>query len=155
MLPRAPVNIPLKEVIEQYLMVFLADPCLFQIPDHTYSNERLVFNKHEVIMNEYNNPSFATMIIILDDIPAFAWRSLGQPTLTSVLIRSRMPVPPSARSRLAFLHTNSQLITLPSYTYSYIKFYKIFLTKYSTHKYYQCYVIEFHPNSSAMETNKT
>jgi hypothetical protein len=26
----------------------------------------------------------------------------------------------------------------------------ILLIKYSTHKYYQCYVTDFHPNSSAM-----
>jgi hypothetical protein len=43
-----------------------------------------------------------------------------------------MPVPHSARSRSAFLHTNSRFITLPSTTYSYITFYKIFLIKYST-----------------------
>jgi hypothetical protein len=41
---RAPVNKPLKEGIGQFLILFLADSRLIQIPDRTYSTERLVFN---------------------------------------------------------------------------------------------------------------
>jgi hypothetical protein len=50
MLPRAPGNMPLKERIGQFLMVFLGYCWLIQIPDHTYLNEKFVFNKHEVII---------------------------------------------------------------------------------------------------------
>jgi hypothetical protein len=83
MLPRAPVNIPFKEGIEQFLMVFLADSRLIQIPNHTYFNDRLVVNKHEVIK---------TYLKI------------------SVLTKSRMPIPPSARSRYKFLQINFRFI---------------------------------------------
>jgi hypothetical protein len=48
MLQCARVNIPLKEGIGQFVMVFLTDSRLIQTPGHAYSSERLVSNKHWV-----------------------------------------------------------------------------------------------------------